>query len=287
MKRLTDFLAGIRIEPMNSIIADKLKLHYPPVIVEWTDTAPEKAIRFEHGRWGCIMFLLAAAAKGKVAVCDRDSFGCVGGGTGMGFGNQYPNFPGGEPCFCRFLSGGNAGDPTGEAVAEQMKPSARPETLEDFLEGERYLKTPERVRTFIDNLPIREIPSRFVVFRSMDDPEVSGQEPRTVIFLADPDQLSALVVLANYDRDSADSVIIPFAAGCQAIGIYPYREAESDPPRAVVGLVDLSARMYVRKSLGRDLFTFAVPWSMYREMETNAPGSFLDRATWRHLMAER
>jgi hypothetical protein len=37
------------------------------------------------------------------------------------------------------------------------------------------------------------------------------------------------------------------AAGCQTIGSYPYREAESKKLRAVEGLTDLSARVYVCK----------------------------------------
>ena len=32
-----------------------------------------------------------------------------------------------------------------------------------------------------------------------------------------------------------ENVIIPDAAGCQTIGIAPYREAQSERPRAVVG----------------------------------------------------
>ena len=35
-----------------------------------------------------------------------------------------------------------------------------------------------------------------------------------------------MVVLANYDRGDNHNVIIPYAAGCQTIGIYPYQEAQ-------------------------------------------------------------
>jgi hypothetical protein len=41
------------------------------------------------------MNMLASAAKGRTAVFDRETFGCTGGGVGLGFGNQYLNFPGG------------------------------------------------------------------------------------------------------------------------------------------------------------------------------------------------
>lgn len=91
------------------------------------------------------------------------------------------------------------------------------------------------------------------------------------------------MVLANYGRGDNENVIIPFAAGCQTIGICPYREARSDKPRAVVGLTDLSARLQIRKQLGDNLMTFAMPWALFLEMEENAPGSFLDAHTWKVL----
>ena len=56
-------------------------------------------MQFSEGRWGCVMWLLVHAARGKPAVADRKTFGCFGGGVGLGFGNQYKNFPGGEEEF--------------------------------------------------------------------------------------------------------------------------------------------------------------------------------------------
>lgn len=67
-------------------------------------------------------------------------------------------------------------------------------------------------------------------------------------------------------------------------GIYPYREAQSDRPGAVVGLTDLSARVYVKKMLGDNLMRFTVPYAMFREMEGNVKGSFLEREVWKSLM---
>jgi hypothetical protein len=129
-----------------------------------------------------------------------------------------------------------------------------------------------------------QIPKRYVVFRRLADVDAKKETPQTVIFFADPDELSALIVLANYGRGSNENVIIPYAAGCQTIGIYPYREAESDRPRAVVGLTDLSARVYIRKQLGDNLLSFAMPFALFKEMEANVEGSFLQRHTWQELL---
>ncbi|MDW7989999.1 MAG: DUF169 domain-containing protein [Archaeoglobaceae archaeon] len=101
-----------------------------------------------------------------------------------------------------------------------------------------------------------------------------------IVFIANPHQLSALVILANYARDSSDNAIIPFGAGCHQIGIYAYREANSEKPRAIVGLTDLDARLNARAHFGDNVFTFAIPYKMFLEMEGNVKDSFLEVGTW-------
>lgn len=55
--------------------------------------------------------------------------------------------------------------------------------------------------------------------------------------------------------------------------------------RTVVGLADIAARKYVRKALGADVLTFAMPWSLSPEMEDNMKRSFPDRPTWTSLQS--
>ncbi len=272
---------------MESRIAQAIETKHPPIALIWADEKPEGAMQFQEGRWGCIMWLAASAAKGRPAVCDAKTFGCFGGGVGMGFGDRYKSFPGSEEGFCHFLSSGIEGWAEGPAAAELVKPFLRGEAYENFIHGERYVKTPELVKCFLKALPITQIPKRYVVFRPLADVDPEKEPPQTVIFFADPDELSALVVLANYGRGDNENVSIPYAAGCQTIGIYPYREAKSERPRAVVGLTDLSARVYIRKQLGDNLLSFAMPFSLFREMEANVEGSFLRRHTWQELLAAK
>ena len=85
---------------MKSKIAEAIALKYQPIVLLWSDQKPAGAVQFQAGKWGCIMWLAASAVKGKAAVCDRKTFGCFGGGVGMGFGDQYLNSPGGKDCFC-------------------------------------------------------------------------------------------------------------------------------------------------------------------------------------------
>jgi uncharacterized protein (DUF169 family) len=269
---------------MDSLIAKALNLKYRPVAIILTDEKPEDAIQFKEGKFGCVMALLSAASRGRQAVASRDTVTCPGGGTGLGFGNQFENLPGGVDIFCRFLSVGNEGYEPGMQITDMMKPFVTEEIYDNFKCGERYLKTPELVRKFIDCLPITDVPFEYVVFRPLSGVDPEQEKPEVVVFLADMDQLSALVVLANHDRDSNESVIIPQAAGCQSIGIYPFKEARSQTPRAVVGLVDITARVQVKRQLKGDFMSFAVPFAMFLEMEGNVPGSFLERNTWKELM---
>jgi len=204
---------------MDSRIAAAIHLELEPVALIWADEKPEGAMEFALGKWGCVMFLLAAAAKGKTAVASRETFGCWGGGVGLGFGDHYQNFPGGEECFCRFLSSGNAGSEPGQTIGQQMAASGATAMADEFLQGEHN-----------------------------------------------------------------ENVAIPFAAGCQAIGICTYRESEKENPRAVVGLVDLSARKNVRRQLGKDVMSFSVTAEMFQRMKGNVDGSFLERETWKSLL---
>jgi len=268
---------------MESSIARAIHTEIPPVAILFSDFKPEGAMQFTEGRWGCVMWLLANAAKGRRAVADSRTFGCIGGGVGLGFGNQYLNWPGGIGCFYGFLS-------TGEGAVAPESPSGSAPAMsrnatEHILHGEGYLKSPELAARYVASLPMTEVPTRYVVMEPLADVP-DDQRPEVVVFLVDPDRLAALTVLANYDRDDNEGVTMPFAAGCQAIGIFPYREGLSPHPRAVVGLVDLSARLYIAPQLGHRLMSFAIPFTLFQRMEGNVAGSFLERSTWKKLIGE-
>lgn len=268
---------------MQSAIKESIGTKHNPVAILWSNSKPEGSSQFKEGKWGCVMWMLARAARGKSAAFDYKTYGCWGGGVGLGFGNQYRTFPGGEECFHYFLSTGNEQWEHGQEMVEQMKKAGQSDFLDDFTHGEKYLKTPQLVADFVAELPIVEVPTRYVVFKPLTEVDPDREQPKVVVFWAEPHQLAALVVLANYGRRGSENVIIPFGAGCQSVGIYAYREARSENPRAVVGQMDLSARLNVRKSMGSTAFTFAAPWQLFLEMEANAKESFISRHTWQKL----
>lgn len=236
---------------MESRIALELKLKYNPVAIIFSNDKPAGALQFQEGRWGCVMSMMTAAAKGRTACFDRATCGCTGGRVGLGFGEAYSQFPGGIE---NFLSTG----------------------IEDR-EGEAYKKTPEVAKAFFDQLPITDIPFNYVIFKPLS--QVTAQDnPQLVVFYATPDQLSALVVLANYDRTTS-AVSIPFGAGCQTTCLIPFHESQQDVPHAIVGTTDISARPYVDP----DILTFTVPYKMFTEMESNVAGSFLEKEAWQKV----
>ena len=270
---------------MKSAIADAIQLKTQPVAVIWADKEPEDAVRFKSRQWGCVVSIFsAAAARGITGTFDRTSFGCWGGGVGLGFGNQYESFPGGLGCFCRFLSSGNKDTTEGEKIGKQMKDLGYGRMADDFIDGERYIKNPESAQRFVKNLPMQDIPAKFVIVKPLDKADPDKDDIKNVTFFVDPDGLSALVILAGYVTPDQESVIVPWAAGCQIPGIYAYEELKRKHPRGLVGLTDITARRNVRTILGEHILSFTAPWPLFEEMEDNVEGSFLNRMTWKSLL---
>ncbi len=269
---------------MESQIARALESPFPPVAILFADAAPPGAFMIPEGKWGCIMWLLASAAKGRPAAATRKSFGCLGGGTGVGFGNRYAEWPGGIECFYYFLSTGNDQWDHGRDSMDEARSQLRVRSFEHFVHGERYLAGPELVRRFVDALPMTDVPASHVVFTPLDA-VAAGDTPEVVVFLVDADRLAALTILAGFAREGNENVVMPQAAGCQSIGILAYREGRSERPRAVAGPTDISARLYLGRQLGRrDLMTFAVPWRLFREMESHVGDSLLAGARWQEVL---
>lgn len=271
---------------MESKIAAAIGLKTHPVAILWSDDAPEGALQFKPGGWGCVVSLVAsAAAKGRTGVIDRQTFGCWGGGVGLGFGNQYEAFPGGMEGFYRFLSDGNEKTEAGRQIAQAMMQSGGARFADDFLHGERYVKDPECTRTFVQTLPMREIPTRYVVVKPLMHADPERDQIKSVTFFVEPDALSSLVILANYADPERENVAIPWAAACQVMGILAYRELDQPHPRALIGLTDISARKNTRATLGKHVMSFTAPWPVFLEMEKISENSFLQRETWRALTA--
>ena len=195
----------------------------------------------------CLINDLEPITQGQSLYFDAKSVICPGGKRYLGFTQKLmPNFE-------YFLSCGIPGK----------------------MEGERYKKTPELVRKQFKTASVPPAPAKNIVFKRWDNLEAKDQ-PQAVIFFAQPDVLSGLFTLANYDEPRNDAVFCPMGAGCATIVEYPLTESRTKKPRAVLGMFDVSARPYVPK----ETLTFSLPIKKFKIMVDDMEESFLITPSW-------
>jgi uncharacterized protein (DUF169 family) len=198
----------------------------------------------------CVIGALKEIRDGQSLSFNADSIGCPGGKRYLGFAEEI------MPDFEYFLSCGIPGK----------------------LEGERYKKSPELVKEYMKQSPVLKAPGRFIVFKRWDMLEDSDN-PEVVICFASPDVLSGLFTLASFDEIEENMVIAPFGSGCSSIVHFPYLERNSDHPRGVIGMFDVSARPFVPQ----DRLTFSAPMKKFLSMIDNMEDSFLITPSWARI----
>ncbi|MDR1080683.1 MAG: DUF169 domain-containing protein [Deltaproteobacteria bacterium] len=227
------------------------------------------------------MLLVARAfTDGRPAMFSTRSVRCPA--TAAAFGLEEPEWrwPGGYEGTLRLLSSGNCGSEEGSAALEELKATgASGAVLDEFRNGEGFKKEPGLVAEWFASMPSLPV-MPYAVLMPLSDMDVP---PEAVVVLADCLQLAALTTLANFARSGDGRVLIPHAAACMSVGLYPLAESLSAVPRAVVGMLDISCRSTMWRVLGRDLLSFSMPWSLFCEMESNADASFMSRNLWRGI----
>ncbi len=223
-----------------------------PIVFFYTDRgdiAPKvKQPSSEHR---CVLADIYRVAKGKSLCFDDNSIGCFGGKKYLGYAKGL------MPDFEYFLSCGIPGR----------------------IEGERYKKSPELVKIYMDNIPSFTAPSKYIVFKRWDALD-EKDNPDVVIFFGTPDVISGLFTLANYDSEDFDSVKTPFGAGCATIVLYPFLERQSDNPKAIIGMFDISARPCIPDKT----LSFSVPMDRFATMVKNMEESFLTTDSWTKVL---
>ncbi len=213
--------------------------------------SPKQVVLVKPGSTArCVIGALVEVRKGQSLCFNASSVGCFGGRKYLGFADSM------RRDFEYFLSCGIPGK----------------------VEGERYKKSPKLVKEIVGNWPNFKAPVPYIIFKRWDNLKVEDN-PEVVIFFAQPDVLSGLFTLVNFDESRPEGVIAPMGSGCSSIVSYPYMEKESPQPRAVLGMFDPSARPYVPK----DVFSFSIPMKKLVTMIENMEDSFLITASWKKL----
>lgn len=221
-----------------------------PIIFHYTDNPVDVEIVHSSGKWSCLICQLQKVRSGESLAFNAESVKCGGAKRYLGFSDTI------RPNFEYFLSCG----------------------IENELEGERYIQTPQLVTALMKNQKKLIIHGKYVVFKRWDKlNEIDN--PDVAIFFATPDILSGLFTLANYDQSEPDSTITPFAAGCGSLVYFPSIEKDSVRPRAVIGMFDVSARPCVQEGV----LSFSVPMVKFTKMISYMDESFLITNSWKKV----
>jgi uncharacterized protein (DUF169 family) len=221
-----------------------------PIVFYYTDNPNEGESPEQPKQHRCIIADMYRVRKGKTLVFNENNLGCGGAVHYLGYrDDQGPNFK-------YFLSCG----------------------IPNELEGERYKKSPELVTEMMKHSPHVDAGGQWIVFKRWDMLK-EDDDPEVVICFAEPDLLSAFVMLANYDTPDPHGVKIPMGSGCASTIRYPYAEKFKETPSGIVGMFDPSARPFVKSSF----LTFASPMERFSQLIDNMDESFLITESWKHI----
>ncbi|HOP46917.1 MAG TPA: DUF169 domain-containing protein [Desulfobacteraceae bacterium] len=192
----------------------------------------------------CLFSQLAPVRIGKASAFNQDNLGCWGAKGLLGF----------------------------------IPAGADEQTVNFMVNIERYKKGPDHVRAMFENSPPLKAEKKYLIFKRWDSLS-ENDDPQVVFFFCTPDTLSGLHGLANYDTMTPHGVITPFCSGCEMLIAFPMKELKSEDPKAVIGLLDPSARVCVKPNH----LSFSIPWPKLLSMHANMDDCFLNTYVWEKL----
>ena len=245
-----------------------LGLDEPPMAIFYTDAEPQEGLTPEaddlptrekeaanqvdwgrvFGHFSCVIgHIWRARRKKTTAYFDAQRFGCVGGAFFMG--RMKPQ----TEAIIHYVSSGVPG----------------------HMEGERYIESPEKLRTIFDYLDPRPAPARYCVVKPVDQ-LAPGERAEVVAFFARPEVLSGLHQLAAFVTNDPEVVQSPWGAACANLITWPLHYLARGQEKAVLGGWDPSARKYFKT----DELSLSVPLALYDKMLARWPESFLATHAW-------
>jgi hypothetical protein len=200
-----------------------------PLVFYYTDDPKKEALISPPGEaFRCIFQDLAKVRAGKTCCFAAESLGCDGGKIYTGLLDDPSKTQG--PRLRQLMC---AGIPGTIKTGREDKPG----------EG-KYKQDENCVDALVDPANLLDVPFTHIVFKRWDTLDKDDQ-PLGTIFFASPDIISGLFALANFDEPGLHGVMTPYASGCGAIVMFPYKELQSQHPRAVLGMFDIMPRRFV------------------------------------------
>ena len=149
-----------------------------------------------------------------------------------------------------------------------------------LVDGEGLKASHDLMNQWLDhNNPYRPEHSNILIGPLRDD---QYEHLKSVSFYVNPDQLSALMLGAEYKRSPNDppAVIAPFGSGCmQLVTLFE----DLNIPQAVIGATDIAARPF----LPPDILAFTVTKMMFKQLCELDEKSFLYKPFWKNLREAR
>ena len=138
----------------------------------------------------------------------------------------------------------------------------------------------------ISYLPTTNIAEKYVLFALLS--KVKPYELQIfVVCVADLIQMTGFVTLVGAIREGTDPVRVPPMAACQQIGAFVYDEAKKEHPQTVLGYTDLAARANMGKTIPVNMLKFAMPFSLFEEMEERSKDGVFDCQIWKRFAEEQ
>jgi len=218
-----------------------------PITFWFSDNSSNAEVVAPSKDWSCLICELAKVRKGQSFAYNAESITCGGAKRYTGYSAEV------APNFRYFLSCG----------------------IEGKVRGERYKISPEVVDETQKKLVKLPSEGKYLIFKRWDKLE-EQDNPDVVIFLAQPEVLSGLFTLANFDQIDTQGVVTHFSAGCGSIIHYPYLEQAKDNPKCVLGMFDPSARPCVPVNT----LSFAIPMKRFKTIVNYMEDTFLTTPTW-------
>lgn len=232
------------IQPDPSRLTEKIGLKVPLIgFYDSPDTAPFEPL-VKPGRTGhnCVFAFFKQWLKGKTLHLTKDHYGCGGAG--------------------HWICG--------------IEGRSREDYL-DFLVNTEGLKSSfELMDKWLDHSKPYQQENPNILIGPLKKEQYMFL--KTITFYVNPDQLSALMIGAEYNASPNDppAVIAPFGSGCMQMSAL---FNDMDSPMAIVGATDIAARKYIP----HDLLAFTVTKPMFERLCKLDERCFLFKSFWEKL----